>query len=150
MERVLFRLCRTLPLKKSASIDSFKSRLNGLFVDWDRTDPQGKPVPAGKYYARGVAIGEVKIEGVAFHLNDWIDQSGLTRVVQVIATALSNDLHSALIVDAPIRQLLIFDSKTAEAKSVPINFKAQSIKSAAPNFVLFDSSQLAVIDQAGS
>src|ERR1700737_2945609 len=40
-------------LKKAASIDSFKSGLNGLFIDWDKNDSQGKPVPSGKYFAKG-------------------------------------------------------------------------------------------------
>src|ERR1700751_2028267 len=59
-------------LKKAASIDSFKSGLNGLFIDWNKNDQNGNPVPNGKYFARGVMIGDVKIAGVAFHLNDWV------------------------------------------------------------------------------
>ncbi|HWY91579.1 MAG TPA: hypothetical protein VNY04_01665, partial [Chthoniobacterales bacterium] len=30
-------------LKKGASIDSFKSGFNGLFIDWDGNDQQGRP-----------------------------------------------------------------------------------------------------------
>ena len=62
-------------LKKAAEIDSFKAASDGLVIDWDRNDSQGKPVPNGKYFARGVLIGDVKVEGVAFHLNDWVDSS---------------------------------------------------------------------------
>src|SRR5438105_6733995 len=62
-------------LKKSAEIDSFKIGSDGLVIDWDRNDSQGKPVPNGKYFAGCVLTGDVKIEGVAFHLNDWVDSS---------------------------------------------------------------------------
>ena len=31
-------------LKKAAEIDSFKSASDGLVIDWDRNDSQGKPV----------------------------------------------------------------------------------------------------------
>src|SRR5579864_6136391 len=40
-------------LKQAAEVDSFKSGLNGLFVDWDGTDATGKNAPPGKYFARG-------------------------------------------------------------------------------------------------
>ena len=40
-------------LKKAADIDTFKSGLDGLVIEWDRNDSQGKPVPSGKYFARG-------------------------------------------------------------------------------------------------
>src|ERR1700676_1225619 len=40
-------------LKKSAEIDSFKSASDGLIIDWDRNDSQGKPVPSGEYFAGG-------------------------------------------------------------------------------------------------
>ena len=66
-------------LKKAANIDSFKSGLNGLFIDWDKNDQDGKPVPNGKYFARGVMIGDVKIAGVAFHLNDWVGDPNTPR-----------------------------------------------------------------------
>jgi hypothetical protein len=137
-------------LKKSASIDSFKSGLNGLFVEWDRNDSQGKPTPPGRYYARGVLIGDVKIEGIAFHLNDWVDRTGQTRFSHIAGLALLSDLHPVVIADAPTRQLLVFDSKTAAAKSVPINFNVQSIKPSESNLLLFDNAQIAIIDQTGN
>ena len=33
-------------LKRAAEIDSFKSGLNGLFIDWDGKDSKGNPAPA--------------------------------------------------------------------------------------------------------
>jgi len=135
-------------LKKGADINSFKSGLNGLFVGWDHNDAQGKPMPPGKYYARGVAVGAVKIESVAFHLNDWVDRAGQTRVSRIYSIALLNDLHLAIIADTPTRQLLLFDPTITIAKPISLNFNAQSIKSISSILVVFDKGQIAFIDSA--
>src|SRR5438132_11871940 len=74
-------------LKKGASVDSFKAGLNGLFIDWDKNDSQGKPVPNGKYFAKGVLSGDVKIAGVAFHLNDWIVDANSPRSRKILSAA---------------------------------------------------------------
>src|SRR5258708_28053392 len=55
-------------LKRAAEIDSFKSGLNGLFVDWDGKDSKGDPSPAGKYSARGGLVGDVNVSGNACDL----------------------------------------------------------------------------------
>src|ERR1700751_5403337 len=72
-------------LKRAAAIDSFKSGLNGLLIDWDHNDAHGKPVPSGKFFARGVLIGDVKVAGVAFHLNDWIRDSDDPRIQKILS-----------------------------------------------------------------
>src|ERR1700724_3432469 len=72
-------------LKKAAEIDSFRAASDGLVIDWDRNDSQGKPVANGKYFARGVLVGDVKVEGVAFHLNDWVDSSADSRIRRVLS-----------------------------------------------------------------
>src|ERR1700675_3665547 len=53
-------------LKKAAEIDSFKAASDGLVIDWDRNDSQGKPVPNGKYFSQAVVIAADTFEGVAF------------------------------------------------------------------------------------
>jgi hypothetical protein len=135
-------------LKRSADIESFKAGLNGLLVDWDRNDAQGKPVPPGKYYARGVAIGDVKIEGIAFHLNDWVDQAGQTRPNHIYSIALLSDLRPAMIADTPARSLLLIDPNAVKTASIPLHFEAESVKSNSANVFLFDRAQAASIDPA--
>src|SRR5271165_4989280 len=88
-------------LKKAAAIDSFKSGLNGLYIDWDRYDSHGKPVPSGKFFARGVLIGDVKIEGVAFQLNDWIHDSDDVRIQKILSATLLSQLRPVILVGAP-------------------------------------------------
>src|SRR5258708_23327685 len=53
-------------LKQAAEIDSFKSALNGLFVDWDGKDSKGYPAPAGQYSSRCVLVDDVNFSRHAY------------------------------------------------------------------------------------
>ena len=138
------RLVRVL--KRAAAIDSFKSGLNGLFIDWDRNDAHGKPVPSGKFFARGVLIGDVKVEGVAFHLNDWIHQSGDPRIQKILSATLFSELRPVVLVGAPQPGLMMLESNGNQSKLTPLTFNPQTIKATGSNILAFDSTQLALID----
>src|SRR6202040_2880279 len=97
-------------LKKSAEIDSFKSASDGLIIEWDRNDSQGKPVPNGKYFARGVLIGDVKVEGVAFHLNDWVDSSADSRIRRILSASLLDSQRTVVLADASQPEAGVIDS----------------------------------------
>jgi hypothetical protein len=135
-------------LKKAAAIDSFKSGLNGLYIDWDRYDSHGKPVPSGKFFARGVLIGDVKIEGVAFQLNDWIHDSDDVRIQKILSATLLSQLRPVIFVGAPQPGLVMFDSNGNRSKLATLTFNPQTIKAAEPNILAFDNTQLALIDPA--
>ena len=77
------KLIRTL--HREATVDEFKQGENGLITRWDGRDDAGQPVPLGKYGVRGWMSGNLGVEGVAFHGNDWIkDESPrYTRVLAV-------------------------------------------------------------------
>lgn len=60
-------------LLSHVSSDDVPSALNGFSLSWDGKTDEGETVPAGAYEFRGVILGDIKIEGVAYHLNDWID-----------------------------------------------------------------------------
>ncbi|HZJ15398.1 MAG TPA: hypothetical protein VFD27_10125 [Chthoniobacteraceae bacterium] len=66
------KLVRTL--HREAQTDDFTIGLNGLITFWDGKDDAGAVAPAGKYFARGYAVGKVEIEGEAFHCNEWISE----------------------------------------------------------------------------
>jgi hypothetical protein len=132
-------------LKKGASVDSFKAGLNGLFIDWDKNDSQGKPVPHGKYFAKGVLIGDVKIAGVAFHLNDWIVDANSPRSRKILSAALLAEARPALLSETTQQEYVIVEDSQRRIKSVPLDFKAQSVKPASTNLLVFDSSQLALV-----
>ncbi|HEY5751677.1 MAG TPA: hypothetical protein VIT21_00880 [Chthoniobacterales bacterium] len=60
-------------LLKDAEPDTLPAALNGWILSWDGKKSDGSEAPAGKYWIRGVIAGDVKIEGEAWHFNDWMD-----------------------------------------------------------------------------
>ena len=135
-------------LKKAAEIDSFKAASDGLVIDWDRNDSQGKPVPAGKYFARGVLIGDVKIEGVAFHLNDWVDSSADPRIRKVLSAALLDAQRTVVLADASQPEAMVLRSNGDRTNTVSLSFHPNTIKAAGRNLLLFDKVQVMLVDPA--
>jgi hypothetical protein len=133
-------------LKKAADISSFKSGSDGLVIDWDRNDSQGKPVPNGKYFARGVLIGDVKIEGVAFHLNDWVDSSDNPRIRKVFSAALLDSQHLGILADTPQPEIVVLENNGNRSSTLSLAFNPLTIKAAAPNLLLFDKAEVMLID----
>jgi len=72
------KLVRTLA--QEANDDAFVAGLNGFIMSWDGKDDAGKVVPAGKYFVRGYAVGDLEVEGEAFHANDWFTDEDAPRV----------------------------------------------------------------------
>jgi hypothetical protein len=72
-------------LHREAPVDDFKKGENGLMTRWDGLDSTGQAAAPGKYGVRGWMAGNLGVEGVAFHGNDWIkDESPrYTRVLAV-------------------------------------------------------------------
>ena len=133
-------------LKKAAEIDSFKIASDGLVIDWDRNDSQGKPVPNGKYFARGVLIGDVKIEGVAFHLNDWVDSSDDPRIRKVLSADLLDSLRPVVLADASQPEVLVLENNGKRSSTISLAFNPLTIKAVGPNLLLFDKAQVMLID----
>jgi hypothetical protein len=133
-------------LKKAADIGSFKSASDGLVIDWDRNDSQGKPTPKGKYFARGVLIGDVKIEGVAFHLNDWVHSSGDPRIRKVFSATFLDAQRLVVLADAGQPEVLVLESKGNRSNTIPLTFNPLSIKATGPNLLLFDKAEVMFID----
>ncbi len=67
------KLVRTLA--QHASVSSFQIGLNGLVASWDGITNEGKEAPSGKYEVRGFVVGAMKVEGVKFHFNDWVEKN---------------------------------------------------------------------------
>lgn len=68
------RLVRTLHALDGE--EAFRIGLNGYMTRWDGLDDAGQKVPAGRYFVRGYLVGDVLVEGVAFHFNDWVSSEG--------------------------------------------------------------------------
>jgi len=131
-------------LKKAADISSFKSSLNGLYVDWNWTDAEGKPVPGDRYFARGVLVGDIGVKGIGFSLNDWADQTKESRIQKINAAALLNNSRVAVLADQS--RLLVVDPKLNESKAATVGWPVEGIKSSGTELLLFDHSQVAMSD----
>lgn len=72
-------------LHREATEKNFTIGLNGLITQWDGKNDKGEALPAGKYSARGWMTGDLRVEGVAFHSNDWITPDGphFTQAVRI-------------------------------------------------------------------
>ena len=76
------KLIRTL--HREADKNDLTVAVDGLVTTWDGKDDAGSDAPAGKYRAQGFVVGEIAIDGEAFHFNDWIDGDDSPRVRRVI------------------------------------------------------------------
>lgn len=90
--------------------EAFTIGLNGLITHWDGKDDSGGPAAAGKYFVRGYAVGEVEIEGVAFHANDWLEEDAGPRLSYLNSVRLDGET-------------LIVSATTAAGKSGELRLK---------------------------
>lgn len=74
--------------------EAFRIGLNGYITQWDGCDDAGQKVPVGKYFLRGYLIGDVAVEGEAFHFNDWVSsaESPMPRRIEDFAMLPGGDL----------------------------------------------------------
>ncbi|MFM8829557.1 MAG: hypothetical protein ACKOHM_00905 [Spartobacteria bacterium] len=74
--------------------EAFRIGLNGYITQWDGRDDAGQKVPAGRYFLRGYLIGDVAVEGEAFHFNDWVSsaESPVPRRIEDFAMLPGGDL----------------------------------------------------------
>jgi len=63
-------------LAVDAEPEEFVKGLNGLIARWDGKMNEGEVAPAGKYFARGVVVGDIKVDGEKFIGNDWGNSTG--------------------------------------------------------------------------
>ena len=83
-------------LAREAVKKDFFVGLNGFITNWDGKDDAGKPAPAGTYSARGFAVGELAVEGEAYHGNDWMIADDSPRLRRVLALELRQSGRLAL------------------------------------------------------
>jgi hypothetical protein len=101
-------------LHRESDIDEFEAASDSLVTHWDGNDDADKPLPAGKYHARGYTVGDLEIEGVEFYFNDWVSDERPERVRKLCAIAAEAD---GVVISAQLQpdgsETLICDSKGA-------------------------------------
>jgi hypothetical protein len=70
-------------LHREAAESQFGIGLDGLITEWDGKTDDGKEAPNGKYFARGLVVGDLGVEGVAYHGNDWITDNSSPRIRRI-------------------------------------------------------------------
>ena len=70
-------------LHREADVDEFEIGSDSLRTTWDGKNDGGEIMPAGKYHARGYAVGEIGIEGVGYFFNDWVTNEDSPRVTKI-------------------------------------------------------------------
>ncbi len=79
------KLVRTL--HREATKKDFYIGLNGFITNWDGRDDAGKMRAPGSYSARGWMVGNLAVEGVAFHGNDWVKGEDSPRYTGVVSVS---------------------------------------------------------------
>ena len=111
------RLVRTL--HREATEKDFKIGLNGLVTRWDAKNDAGEFAPLGKYPVHGWTVGDLKVEGVAFHGNDWLkdDRPRFTEMVR-FKTGEAGECHIVFRdTSGQEHDLPVSDKKTVPPKS---------------------------------
>jgi hypothetical protein len=133
-------------LKKAAEIDSFKSGLNGLFIDWDGKDSTGNPAPAGKYSARGVLVGEVNVSGQAYHLNDWVNPSGTIQAKRILSAAFLNGKSVCAFAEVGTNKQLLVDASNGKYRTTDLPADTNSVKFDGSRVLAICSERLVQVD----
>jgi hypothetical protein len=135
-------------LKKAAEIDSFKSGLNGLFIDWDGKDSKGDSAPAGKYSARGILVGEVDISGQAYYFNDWVDPSGAVKAKRILSAAFLNGKSVCGFAEIGTGKALFIDAGNGKNHTAALPSDTDNIKFDGVHIVAICSDRLVQLDAA--
>lgn len=98
-------------LHRESNLDDFTIGEDALVTMWDGKNDAGEDLPAGKYSARGFAVADVKIEGMAYFFNDWVTDAKSPRILDLVTVwSEADDLHLGAAVVGNKRQTLTFDA----------------------------------------
>jgi hypothetical protein len=78
-------------LHRESETDDFIIGHDALITEWDGRNDASQDLPAGKYNARGYALGALAVEGVAYFFNDWVRDENSPHIVRIIGLALNHN-----------------------------------------------------------
>jgi len=70
-------------LHREDAFSEFTAGHDALETSWDGNDDEGKPLPPGRYRARGFLVGDLKIEGVDYFFNDWVTDETSPHIARI-------------------------------------------------------------------
>jgi hypothetical protein len=76
-------------LHRESETDDFTIGHDALITEWDGKNDAGEDLPAGKYSARGYAVGSLGVEGIDYFFNDWVTDENSPHIKQIGGLALS-------------------------------------------------------------
>jgi hypothetical protein len=76
-------------LHRESETDDFTIGHDALITEWDGKDDAGQDLPAGKYNARGYAVGSLGVEGIDYFFNDWVSDENSPHIKRVNGLALN-------------------------------------------------------------
>ncbi len=106
-------------LYKNTVQDRIPAALNGYLVTWDGKNDAGMLVEKGEYEIRGVTVGDVTIEGEAWHFNDWHTDSAERNPSQIAAVRLLENGDFVILDPAGWLFRYHFDGQLAWSTPVP-------------------------------
>lgn len=121
------KLVRTLHSMEDVQSDAFEKALDGLITSWDGNDDAGQTVPGGSYAVRGMCVGALDVEGVAFHGNDWIEDdesprlAGVERIDLALVENVPTLVLSATVVGGSVQKFVVSGS---DAQLKPVDASA--------------------------
>jgi hypothetical protein len=133
-------------LKRAADIDSFKSGLNGLFIDWDGKDSKGGPVPAGKYSARGFLVGDVSVSGEAFHFNDWVDLNNRPSTRRILTASFLNGKSVCALAEVATGKQLLVDAVNGKYRDTPLPADTRNVKFVGSHLLAIGENRVVLLD----
>jgi hypothetical protein len=130
-------------LNRATDLDDFKAGLNGLLVQWDGNDSSGRAAPNGHYSVRGVLVGDIQIDGVAFHLNNWQDLPTSARPRKLLSATLVAPAKVAVLAETDSRELIFLSSQSAAPSIFPDSSAGDRIKGAGTGVLILAPESLA-------
>ena len=118
------KLVRTLHSMEDVQSDAFDKALDGLITSWDGNDDAGQVVPDGGYAVRGMCVGALAVEGVAYLGNDWIEDedspfiTGIERIDLALVENVPTLVLSANVSGGGVQKFVVSGS---EAQLKPVD-----------------------------
>ena len=104
-------------LHREADVDEFEIGSDSLGTTWDGKNDDGERLPAGKYHARGYAVGEIDVEGVGYFFNDWVTDDDSPRVTKITSIKAANGGFTAVATVAAGRDVTLVCDENGSVKT---------------------------------